>query len=198
MNKIFLNVALMSVLLTACGSAETKEKEEVKTDETQSAEVTEEKGKVVKEEPKTPTLNLNETVIIEDFAEITVTANNFGKTINPPNPGSFYTYYENKEADQIYLDTVISIKSLLTSQKSADEMASVKIIYDNKYEYVSFSVIEDQGGADFTYTNITGIEPLQTGTLHYLASLPLSAETDGKPLKAVISINGDTYEQIIR
>lgn len=51
----------------------------------------------------------------------------------------------------------ISIKSLLESGKSADEFASVTIKYDGKYEYNTFSTIEENGGADFSYTNITSI-----------------------------------------
>lgn len=206
MKKISL-IVLVALFLVACGSTDstnnsseetekTVEKDEATT--TENNEETEQKEEVVKEEPKIEAINLDETKLIEDFAEITVKSNKFGKVINPPNPGSFYSYYENKEVDQIYLDTIISVKSLLTSGKSSDEFADVKIIYDNKYEYNTFSVIEENGGADFTYTNITGIEPLQTGVLHYLASVPTEIENDGKPLKAIITINGEEYEQVIR
>lgn len=202
MKKLLL-IFCSVIVLSACGSSESTNSSDSKTSnstekqESESAAVANKEEEVV-EETKTPALNLNEVLVLEDFAEITVKSNTFGKVINPPSPGSFYSYYENKEDDQIYLDTVISIKSLLTSAKSSDEFADVKIVYDNKYEYNSFSIIEDQGGADFTYTNITGIEPLQTGTIHFLSSVPVQVESDGKPLKAVITVNGETYEQIIR
>lgn len=202
MKKIILLFGL-TLLLTACGNSDsikgaTDSETTNKTNVTDVKEMDAEPVDAVVEEPQTPKVNLNEMITIADFAEFTVKGNTFGKVINPPNPGSFYTYYENKEIDQIYLDTTISIKSLLTSGKSSDEFASVKVIYDSKYEYSTFSSIEDAGGSDFTYTNITDIEPLQTGTLHYLASVPSSIESDSKPLKAIITINGTEYEQIIR
>lgn len=202
MKKIILLFGL-TLLLTACGTSDstkgTTDSETIKkTDTTDVKENDAEPVDAVVNEPQTPKVNLNEVVTITDFAEFAVKGNVFGKVINPPSPGSFYTYYENKEVDQIYLDTIISIKSLLTSGKSSDEFASVKIIYDSKYEYSTFSSIEDAGGSDFTYTNITDIEPLQNGVLHYLASVPSSIESDGKPLKAIITINGTEYEQIIR
>ncbi len=84
-------------------------------------------------------------MVVNDFAEITLKSNNLGQIINPPNPGDFYTYYENKEPNQVFLDTVITVKSLQTSGKEASDFVSVKIIYDDKYEYTTFSTLEENG-----------------------------------------------------
>lgn len=204
MKKIYL-LLFATMLLAACGDSDSTapvDKEPEENTETPTSDAANEdnsnKPEVEVEEVKAETIVLNETTIVEDFAEITVNSNKFGKRIDPPSPGSFYTYYENKEVDQIYLDSVISTKSLLTAGKRSDEFMKVKIVYDNKYEYTTFSAIEKDGGSNFTYTNITSIDPLQTGVLHFLASLPTEVETDGKPLKAVITVNGEEYEQIIR
>lgn len=195
----------MVLFLAACGnSGENNASDADKNnDQIEVSGDSEAAGKETKKEPEaskaTVQLKIGEVMVVKDFAEITINSNNFGQVINPPNPGDFYTYYENKEPDQVFLDTVISVKSLLTTGKSSDEFVSVKIIYDDKYEYTSSAAIEDKGGADFTYTNITYIEPLQTGVLHFLSSVPSQVETDGKPLKAVITVtNGITYEQVIR
>ncbi len=195
----------MVIALTACGSTDTSSQSSSEnTGSTDNQETpVKENDKEIEEvieqpQPQTPVIKLGEVIAIDDFAEITVTNNSFGKRIDPPNPASFYSYYENKEAEETFLDTVITLKSLLTSAKSSDEFVDVKIVYDNKYEYRTFSAIEDNGGSDFTYTNITSIEPLKSGVLHFLASVPLAVESDGKPLKAVITINGTEYEQIIR
>lgn len=215
MKKLIFLLSLL-LILTACGSTNTaNESESNNSDSTSNQETieldeasNEDSGEVqteiesdeeeAVEQLQVSTINLGEVVVIEDFAEIEVIKNVFGKRIDPPNPGTFYSYYENKETDEIYLDTVIKVKSLLTSGRSSDQFVDVKIVYDNKYEYRTFSTIEDKGGSDFTFTNITSIEPLKTGTLHFLASVPAEIENDGKPLKAVITINGKEYEQIIR
>ncbi|WP_240765101.1 hypothetical protein [Paenibacillus dendritiformis] len=135
---------------------------------------------------------------IADFAELTIQGAKFANKIAPPNPDSFYSYYEVKDASNTYFDTVIKVKSLLTEGKSADEFVSVKVIYDNKYEYNAFSTIEDKGGADFTYTNITSIEPLKTGTLHFIAEVPAEVAKDKKPIQVIISSNGEDYTYTYR
>lgn len=199
MKKVIF-ILLASVLLGACGNDENGKGETAqhapKESETNQSETKEAETKPVLEEVLT--INKSEALVIEDYAEIIITANNFSQRIDPPNPGSFFTYYENEEDGEVYLDTVISIKSLLTSAKASNEFISVKVIYDDKYEYKTFSTIEKQGGSDFTYTNITSIEPLKTGELHFIASLPEQVENDGKPLKVVITVNGKDYEHTIR
>ncbi|MBG9793739.1 phage lipoprotein [Paenibacillus dendritiformis] len=147
------------------------------------------KGKVI--EAKKP-------LEIADFAELTIQGAKFANKITPPNPDSFYSYYEVKDASNTYFDTVIKVKSLLTEGKSADEFVSVKVVYDNKYEYNAFSTIEDKGGADFTYTNITSIEPLKTGTLHFIAEVPAEVAKDKKPIQVVVSVNGEDYTYTYR
>ncbi|KYG90386.1 hypothetical protein A0U40_18295 [[Bacillus] sp. KCTC 13219] len=208
MKKIGM-LLLLSILLVACGQASengnsNNNQNEVKTDDENAGEEianTEVEKEDEENEPvveETLTITKGETLVIEDYAEITVNDNVFGKRIDPPNPGSFYSYYEIKEEGEIYLDTIVTVKSLLTSSKSSDEFINVKVMYDDKYEYRTFSTLEDKGGADFTYTNITSIEPLKTGVLHYIASLPEEVENDGKPLKIIISAKNLDYELVIR
>lgn len=157
-------------------------------------------NEVVKEETVTktaadqsPTLEANKAVTVDKYAEVTLLGAKFKKKVEPPNPDSFYTYYEVKENDNIYLDTVIKVKSLLTIGKSADEFVSVDVLYDGQYEYGTFSTIEDRGGADFTYTNITRIEPLKSGVIHFLAEVPEEISKDGKPVLIKVNINDQEY-----
>lgn len=144
------------------------------------------------------TVEKNKAITIADFAEMTLTKHQFAKKITPSKPGDFYTYYEAKEEGTTYLAITLKMKSLLTSAKGADEFADVSIKFNDKYDYRTFSTIEDKGGEDFTYTNITSIEPLKSGTLVFLAEVPTEVEKGTEPLKAFITINGSTYEYKIR
>lgn len=139
-----------------------------------------------------------QSILIDDYCEFIIVDTVFAKKILPPTPGSFYTYYEVKEVDTTYLDIIVDIKSLLTTGKTADEFATVKVIYNDKYEYSTFSTIEDGGGSDFTYTNITLIEPLKNGTLHFLAEVPESVASGTEPIKAIITIGKQEYKHNIR
>lgn len=79
----------------------------------------------------------------------------------------------------------------------ADEVADVEVKYDNKYEYSTFDTMEKNGGEDFTYTNISRIEPLKNGTLVFLAEVPDEVKSSGKPLYADFKIEGETYRYTI-
>ncbi|MBG9941770.1 hypothetical protein ABE237_22550 [Brevibacillus formosus] len=144
------------------------------------------------------TISLNKPIVIPDFCEITLKKVTSTTRVNPPKPGDFYTYYEIKDQSNIFYDVVVDIKSLLPAGKASDEFVSVKLKYDNKYEYNSFSAIEKDNGKDFTYTNITSIEPLKKGTLHYIAELPVEATKDQKPLEVIITSNEKEYVYKIR
>ncbi|WP_336774755.1 hypothetical protein [Paenibacillus sp. MMO-58] len=148
--------------------------------------------------PVLSVLELNKPLSIADFAEVTITKASFTSKVVPPNPDSFYSYYEVKDPGNIYLDTVIKIKSLLTSEKSSEEFATLKVKYDNKYEYDSFSTIEESGGSNLTYTSITSIEPLKTGSLHFIAELPKEASTDKKPIAIIVTLQGKDYTYTLR
>ncbi|WP_338651669.1 hypothetical protein [Lysinibacillus sp. Y5S-8] len=203
MKKLGL-LLLVSILLVACGqsdknsSSDNKTKESVEKNAEEEVKASENNEENEPEVEEVLTITKGNVLVVDNYAEITINNNIFGKQISPPNPSSVYTYYKNEEEGEVYLDTIISVKSLLTTGQTSNEFVDVKIIYDGKYEYKTFSTIENRGGSDFTFTNITSIEPLKNGTLHFLASVPEQVEQDGKPLKAVITVKGKTYEQIIR
>ncbi|MEK3899752.1 MULTISPECIES: bZIP transcription factor [unclassified Paenibacillus] len=136
-------------------------------------------------------------LVIEGTGEYTVTKTSFGKKIIPSNPGSFYTYYEAKEPGTTYLAITLKVKNLAGEAMNADEVADVKVKYDNKYEYSTFDTIEEKGGEDFTYTSLSRIEPLKNGTLVFLAEVPDEVKSSGKPLYADFGIKGETYRYMI-
>lgn len=125
----------------------------------------------VPEVPEAEAIQLGKTCTITDLCEFTVDYADLKKEVLPPNPDSFYSYYKEKDG-MTYLDVAISTKNLRTTARGADEFGSVKAICGAGYEYDGFSVIEESGGSDFTYTNITNIDPLQTSVIHYLISIP--------------------------
>lgn len=205
----YLSMVLVVGLLGGCGT-DTNKKDEATSQSDSNTEVANEKveeqegvkeqtdTKPKKEVEEQKVLNQGEVEVIDNIGEVLIKGHAIQKNITPPNPGNYYTYYENKEPGQIYVDVVLQYKNLETTSVSADDIASIKVYYDDKYEFPSFSTIEENGGADFTYSNIVGVSPLQTATLHYLASLPEEIEVNDKPLKAVISVGNEKFEYQIR
>jgi hypothetical protein len=143
------------------------------------------------------TIKLKDKVKKDGKYEMTVVSYDFSKKVLPPNTSSYYTYYEAKEDGHQYLDIKIKYKNLDYTDIGADEVGSVSIKFDNKYEYTGFSVIEDTD-KDFTYTNITSIEPLTEGNLHYLIDVPDEVAKGKEPITAFINIGNDKYKLEIR
>ncbi len=134
-----------------------------------------------------------QTIIIPDIVEFTINRAYFSKKIIPPTPGSFYTYYEAKEPGTTYLDIVVIYKNLQATIVDADELGRLKLIYREKYEYNSFPIIEEGNGSNFGYANITPVNPLQLGTVHYLVEVPDEVETTLDSRQIIITVNGEEY-----
>lgn len=147
-----------------------------------------------KKKPAFKEIKKDDLIKMDDYCEFKITNTKFAKKIIPPNPDGMYTYYEAKEPGTTYFDTTINIKNLLTSGKTSDEFLSVKVIYDGKYEYNTFATIEENNGTEFTYANITSIEPLKNGVLHFLAEVPEEIEKDTKTLETIITANKQQFK----
>ncbi|NFD56123.1 hypothetical protein EXN53_10795 [Clostridium botulinum] len=188
LSTIFIGIFLLT--MSGCG-------QEVST-EAASKNNTEKKVQTSKKDDKKDIIDKGKVNEIKDYCEFAVVDTKFGKRINPPNPKDMYTYYEAKEPGTVYFDTVIDVKSLLTEGERSDEFLSVKVIYDNKYEYKTFSAIEKDEGTNFTYTNITPIEPLKKGMIHFIAEVPEEIEKDNKSLVVLINANNKEFKYVVR
>lgn len=135
---------------------------------------------------------------ITDLCEFTVVYADLKKEVLPPNPDSYYTYYS-EEDGMTYLDVAVSVKNLRTTARTADEFATAKAICGDGYEYNGFSIIEENGGGNFTYTNITSVAPLETAILHYLISIPNELADDASvPITLELTMLDCNYELTVR
>jgi hypothetical protein len=139
---------------------------------------------------------IGDTLLFPNTDEITIISTEFATRVNPPNPDSFYTYYEVKDPNKIYVHSTVKVKNLTGSDLDADKALNIKVVYDGQYEYSGFSTIEETGGRDFAYTNISNIAPLTTRVLHFLNEVPLEVKDSGKPMKILISANGKTLSSL--
>lgn len=193
--KNIIKVIILTVLVTTLMGCDSTEIREPSQSDLEDDIVTKTEKKLGF---KTKTIEKGTTLVFKDYCEVTLKEAEFTKLIEPKKTDSFYTYYEVKEPNTIYLDVIIDIKSLLESVKVSDGFVSVQVKYKNKYEYNTFSIIEEKDGADFTYSNITGIEPLKSGRLHFIAELPEEASKDDGRVSVIISANDKEYEYIVK
>ena len=131
--------------------------------------------------------------IEEDEAEFTIESIELTRKVEPPKKSGYYRYYE-ADSGKIYVDMIVEYKNLSSSSIEADEViTSAKLKYQDKYEYTGFSSIEEDNRSDFTYTNITSIDPLTTEYLHYLFAIPEEAETSGGKIDIIFTIGESEY-----
>lgn len=143
-------------------------------------------------------LKYNQAVTISGVCTFSVTSAKFTTKVIPSQPSEFYTYYQVKDTNDTYIDIVLKYKNLFSSAKQADEVGDVKVKYDNQYDYSSFSAVEEKGGGDLAYSNITSIDPLTTSTLHYICEVPKEVQSSGKSVVATITINSQSYQLKIK
>ncbi|MBP1988737.1 hypothetical protein [Paenibacillus eucommiae] len=140
------------------------------------------------------TFDTGDVLLYPNQYEISMVSTEFSTKVSPPNPGTLYSYYEVKDPDKIYVHNVFHVKNLGGTSISADEIMNVKIMYDGKYEYTGFSTIEEDGGSELSYSNITFIAPLTSGKLHFLTEVPLEVKTSGKSVEVVVTANGNSVK----
>jgi hypothetical protein len=132
------------------------------------------------------------------YIDFTITRAYFSKQVKPSKASGYYSFYDSKDPNNTFFDTIVSIKNLQTSDLTADNVGSVTIIYNEIYKYKTFATIEENGGSNFTYADITSIAPLTTATIHYLAEVPAELENSNSPIAIIFTVNGIDYKIIFR
>lgn len=203
-NKIIIGVVLVSIIIigilvykninnTTSTSNWSKSKQEEKSSSSIS-KVENNSNLQNKEE-----ITLQDKITIDNFCEFNILSSSFSKNIEPTNPTGYYTYLEGKDETQKYFELTVNVKNLSTSAVKQDSLMSVKILYDNNYQYNCSLVTEKSSGNELeTFPNLYSIEPLKSLKYRFVVEVPKEIETDGKPLKAIITANGNTYIYKIR
>jgi hypothetical protein len=135
--------------------------------------------------PKPDSIRVGQSKTIPGICAIVVLGNEFTTRVLPPNTSGYYTYYEVKKSNAIFLDVIVEITNLDSILKSADSLVNVTLIYNNEDQYIGTLLMVDSRG-DFTYGTIYGIGPKLSAKYHYLFEVPDSVWLSTKPLVMVI------------
>ena len=163
-------------------------------DETEAAEAPSGSNAVSK---KNGAVENGEVISIDNVCEFYVDYSSITAKVMPPQPGSWYSYYEADDG-KVYVDFCIAYKNCKSTNVGADEVISAKLTYADKYSYTGFSIIEEESRTDFTYSNITSIAPLSTEYVHYLFEVPEEVENSGKSVEITFTISSHTYTYTVR
>lgn len=205
--SILLSV-IMIFSLCACGNGNSDVEESSKESTTESTsqpteDTTEKHGEdttesteedtTVEEEtsekvPKAKKLSKGKKIVVNNF-EFTLKKVELSYDVKPSNPPKYYSHYPADDG-QVYIYINAKVKNLNKQKVSCDEIYSVVADYNDGYTYTGFNIVTDTDG-DFTYANITSIDPLQTLEINYLIDCPEEVETSNKPLLLTFNFGDD-------
>lgn len=141
-------------------------------------------------------IKIGDTIETDSFS-LKLNKVELSRRVEPDNPPSYYTYYQ-AESEHIYIYVNASVTNKEKYALECDEIYSVTADYDGGYEYKGFNIADDNDG-DFTYANITSINPLETLGVHCLVDCPQIVEEEGKALSITITLkNGSKYKYNIK
>ena len=139
-------------------------------------------------------ISLEQPIAEEGFGKLTVAKTSFTSSVEPTNKGSLYAVNDAKEQNRVYWDAEISFENLAADSVEATEVLDAVAIFDNKYEYSSFILVEQEGNsADLLDGVMVTINPGTTEKMHYIFELPKELENSSRPLALVITCNSKDY-----
>lgn len=138
-------------------------------------------------------ITLDDKVTIDNYCEFSINKSIISKTVNPANPASYYHYLDSADG-KILVGLELKVKSLKNEAVLQNSIISGKLIYDDNYEYVCTVSTEKADGTDIeTFTNLYNIEPLETLKYFLISEVSEEIVDSGKPIKAIITVNGNSY-----
>jgi len=143
-----------------------------------------------------PDITLGQTIAANGF-EFTLNRVELSYDVEPDNPPSYYTHYAASQG-QVYIYVNATVKNTGKHSLECDNIYSVIADYNHGYTYRGFHIASDSDG-DFTYANITNVEPLQTLGVHCLIDCPQEVEASENPLVLTIQMkDGTKYKYTVR
>ena len=174
------------IIVTVCGQEYKVTLKEGTDDTVNKSEAGKTSGEIVDKE----------TIVTKD-AEFSVDFCNITNDVIPPAPADWYSHYEADDG-KVYVDLCFAYTNTTSKAVGADKVISAKLKYAGKYDYTGFTTIEKSNRGDFTYTNITGIDPLTTEYVHYLFEVPSEVAESEEPIVCTITVDGNEYTYNVR
>lgn len=139
-------------------------------------------------------------VIKSDNVEITFKSAEFSYDVKPSNPDMFYSHYA-ADPGKVFIYVKCDVKNIGKQTLRCDEIYSATAYYKDDYKYDGFSIVRESGDTDFTYSNITNIDPLETVGVDILIECPQEVEENkGGTVRIELSdeIDGGVYSYDLR
>lgn len=164
-------------------------------------------------------LKLNASVVIDDYAEVLLTAFTYDdvafRYASGNNRGNQFTKYDSG-ADAEYAILRVDLTNLSTSAHNFLQQCEVKVVYDDKYEYQGWAYQYNyDNGKEGGYVNSKwyeanplewtihqddnfAIDPMYQGHYCFGCTLPNAVVNSKSPMRMIITIDGNELTYNIR
>lgn len=126
---------------------------------------------------------------VAGICEYSLAEINAGRKIKPPISNKNSTCYIVETDENIYIDVIFEVYSLMNKAEVAGDMITTKIKIKN-VEYPCLSLVESTDGTNLEKYAL--INPLETKRIHYLAEVPTADSTTGE-FEIILTINGKDF-----
>lgn len=147
-------------------------------------------------EPEAEPIALGQTIFAEDY-EFTLNNVELTYELLPPNTGSVHTSYP-AESGKVYVHVDADVKNTMQRDIRIDELFTASVLYDGKYPYEGFTVVNDGDNRFDWVGNYVAATPLETCHAHHLIECPVEVDTSGKSVVVTIHIGDADYQYILR
>lgn len=118
-------------------------------------------------------VSMNQEITVDDVASFELLGTNYTADVLPPNTSGFYTHYPiDDPSNNVYFVVYCNLTNYSSSAIRADDMISVKAVFDGKYKYTANMVLEEKDGTGFDYASITSIDPLEARKGVFMFDIP--------------------------
>lgn len=174
--SILIAVAIISVSMCACNTSSDTSQASKQNSES-SSDVNSNSGDV-------NTINLNETVTVEEYGDFTVKKFEFTDTVKAYG-ASAGGYAENREG-LTYLDMIVEYTNNSSKEICFYNNLHSEITYSGNYVYTGNAYVESKDGTKFDYYDST-ISNGETRLLHFAFNVPDCVESGSENISASIN-----------
>ena len=122
-------------------------------------------------------VSMGQEIKAEDVASFKLVNTEYTTDVLPSKTSGYYTHYPiDDPANDVYFVVYCDLTNISTSNINADDMISIRAIFDGKYEYKANMALEEKDGTGFDYANITSISPLETRKGVFMFEVPKSVK----------------------
>lgn len=148
-------------------------------------------------EPKFTTLEIGEEYEIPEVAKFHISEVQITDKVLPHNTKGRYQYIELSNDNNLFVDVQMVYMNLGMEKVDLFDVGKAVLVCDNKYKYDVNWRIENNAG-NILFTNITDIDPLQSGNVHIPFEVPAEFINNGSPLELILTMSDEEYRMQIQ